>query len=114
MQDLFPDNDDFPLVEDDDWMNAFDHYQDQCASEFAFYPGMLLYPALGLASEASEVAGKVKKLIRDDAMPLDEGFDTRKIDAEKMLRNARFVWRNKSILSPWQDTLIEFGYIRSF
>ena len=38
----------------------------------------------------------------------------RKIDAEKMLRNARFVWRNKNILSPWQDTLIEFGYIRSF
>ena len=34
--------------------------------------------------------------------------------AEKMLRNARFVWRDDAALSPWQDTLIEFGYIRSF
>ena len=89
MQDLFPDNDDWPLVEDNDWMNAFDHYQEQCASEFAFYPGMLLYPALGLASEASEVCGKVKKLIRDDEMPIDEGFDTRKIEAGKRLEIAK-------------------------
>jgi len=37
-----------------------------------------------------------------------------KRDAEKMLRNARFVWRNDGSLAPWQDTLIEFGYIRSF
>lgn len=37
-----------------------------------------------------------------------------RIDAEKMLSNARFVWRNNSVLAPWQDTLIEFGYIRSF
>ena len=70
-------------------MNAFDHYQEQCASEFAFYPGMLLYPALGLASEASEVCGKVKKLIRDDEMPIDEGFDTRKIEAGKRLEIAK-------------------------
>ena len=89
MQDLFPDNDDWPLVEDNDWMNAFDHYQEQCASEFAFYPGMLLYLALGLASEASEVCGKVKKLIRDDEMPIDEGFDTRKIEAGKRLEIAK-------------------------
>ena len=89
MQDLFPDNDDWPLVEDNDLMNAFDHYQEQCASEFAFYPGMLLYPALGLASEASEVCGKVKKLIRDDEMPIDEGFDTRKIEAGKRLEIAK-------------------------
>ena len=34
--------------------------------------------------------------------------------AEKMLRNVRFVWRNDSALAAWQDTLIEFGYIRSF
>ncbi len=37
-----------------------------------------------------------------------------KLGAEKMLRNARFVWRDDAALSPWQDTLIEFGYIRSF
>ena len=86
MQDLFPDNDDWPVVDEG---VSFDHYQEQCASEFAFYPGMLLYPALGLAGEAGEVVEKVKKLIRDDEMPLDEGFDTREIDAEKRLAIAR-------------------------
>jgi tetratricopeptide (TPR) repeat protein len=34
--------------------------------------------------------------------------------ADKMLSNARFVWRKNDALSAWQDTLIEFGYIRSF
>ena len=80
--------------EDEQWLRAeegdsFDHYQEQCASEFAFYPGMLLYPALGLAGEAGEVVEKVKKLIRDDEMPLDEFFDTREIDAEKRLEIAK-------------------------
>ncbi|MCP5535824.1 MAG: tetratricopeptide repeat protein [Akkermansiaceae bacterium] len=37
-----------------------------------------------------------------------------KLEAEKMLRNARFVWQNDAALAAWQDTLIEFGYIRSF
>lgn len=37
-----------------------------------------------------------------------------KLEAEKMLRGARYVWRNAAVLAPWQDTLIEFGYIRSF
>ena len=89
MQDLFPPEEEWLVVPDDDWMNAFDHYQEQCASEFAFYPGMLLYPALGLAGEAGEVVEKVKKLVRDDEMPLDDSFDTRKIDPEKRLAIAR-------------------------
>jgi len=37
-----------------------------------------------------------------------------KLEAEKMLRGVRFVWRNNAVLAPWQDTLIEFGYIRNF
>lgn len=37
-----------------------------------------------------------------------------KQNAEKMLRNVRYVWRNTATLAAWQDTLIEFGYIRSF
>ena len=37
-----------------------------------------------------------------------------KLGAEKMLRNVRYVWRNDGALAAWQDTLIEFGYIRSF
>jgi tetratricopeptide (TPR) repeat protein len=40
--------------------------------------------------------------------------EDKKLEAEKMLRKVRFVWRNDQALSAWQDTLIEFGYIRSF
>lgn len=47
---------------------TFDEYQ-VIAKEIAFYPNLgnnLSYPALGLAEEAGEVCGKIKKLIRDD------------------------------------------------
>ena len=85
MMELLPENQ-YLDAEDSLFENdAFDQYQEQCASEFAFYPGMLVYPALGLAGEAGEVVEKVKKLIRDDEMPLDENFDTGVLDPEKRL-----------------------------
>ena len=37
-----------------------------------------------------------------------------KRQAENNLREARYVYNNAQILAPWQDTLVEFGYIRSF
>ena len=61
--------------------DALEEYQEQ-AAEYAFYSGMLVYPALGLAGEAGEVVDKVKKLIRDDHMPLDEHFHTNDLDYE--------------------------------
>lgn len=45
----------------------FKDYQSQ-ACETAIYPGQfkIMYPALGLAAEAGEVANKVKKIYRDE------------------------------------------------
>jgi NTP pyrophosphatase (non-canonical NTP hydrolase) len=54
----------------------FNYYQEQ-AAKTAVYPGSgtttgLLYVTLGLASEAGEVAGAVKRIIRDDGGVLTE------------------------------------------
>ena len=55
-------------------MSDFNSYQ-RTASRTAIYPEQhkILYPALGLAGEAGEVANKVKKIIRDgpENMPED-------------------------------------------
>ena len=42
----------------------FNAYQ-KAALSTAIYPDKVIYTALGLASEAGEVAGKVKKILRD-------------------------------------------------
>lgn len=55
-------------------MADFNSYQ-RSAARTAIYPEQhkVLYPALGLAGEAGEVANKVKKIIRDgaDKLPKD-------------------------------------------
>ena len=49
---------------------TLDLYQ-TAAQEYAIYPGELVYPSMGLASEAGEVLSLVKKLARDEDMHLD-------------------------------------------
>jgi NTP pyrophosphatase (non-canonical NTP hydrolase) len=58
----------------------FDDYQ-KAALRTAIYAERhrVIYPALGLASEAGEVAGKVKKVLRDQ----DGAFDKAPIEAIK-------------------------------
>ena len=62
---------DIPWMDpDDDCLTTFFEYEEEVMQR-SFYPGALIYPALGLAGEAGEVVEKVKKLIRDDDIPAD-------------------------------------------
>jgi NTP pyrophosphatase (non-canonical NTP hydrolase) len=58
----------------------FDDYQ-KAARRTAIYPDRhrVIYPALGLASEAGEVAGKIKKVLRDQ----DGDFEKAPLEAIK-------------------------------
>ena len=49
---------------------TLNEYQADMAST-AIYKWKVIYPALGLANEAGEVGGKIKKLIRDDGIRFD-------------------------------------------
>ncbi len=62
---------------------TFDEYQ-RAAARTAQYPVIshgVIYPTLGLVSEAGEVAGKVKKIFRDKAGAFDD-IDRAAIGAE--------------------------------
>ena len=59
------DIDAFQRFNDVDYL--FNEYQDMAASTAIYrQEHQVIYPALGLAAEAGEVANKVKKMLRDD------------------------------------------------
>ena len=58
-----------PTETDNYTMNA---YQADMA-QTAIYRDKIIYPALGLVNEAGEVAGKIKKIMRDEQVSV-EGF----------------------------------------
>jgi tetratricopeptide (TPR) repeat protein len=73
---------------------------------------------LGGLDEARKLAGKYDFL--DDspyhyyANAVIEFQQNNLVKAEEWLAIAGRIFRDPNILSPWQDTLIEFGYIKSF
>lgn len=83
----------------------FKEYQQE-AKQFAIYKDPVIYPALGLASEAGEVCGKVKKILRDS-----QGYyspeDKKNISAEL----GDVLWYIANLASdlniPLQDIAIE-------
>lgn len=52
---------------------TFDEYQQKTngTAQYPVFGAGYVYPALGLASEAGEVAGKIKKIIRDNQGVVD-------------------------------------------
>lgn len=80
---------------------------------------MLCLIALNKSEEANTMAEKYDPI--DDDSPFYYYAqaalcyrDKDLINAEQWLQIANRVFQNPAIISPWQDTLIEFGYIESF
>lgn len=81
---------------------TFAKYQEETAKT-ALYPKLMhgsVYPALGLAGEAGEVAEKIKKLVRDDN---GQVTDEKKADIEKELGDV--LWYVSQIASEFDLSL---------
>ena len=61
--------DDDPDWSEDDFNMTFYEYE-EAAMNHAIYDNDLIYPVLGLLSEAGEVADKVKKIMRDEEIEI--------------------------------------------
>jgi tetratricopeptide (TPR) repeat protein len=73
---------------------------------------------LGKKDEAAALATKYDYLddspfpyYAEAAMHFAEGRD---LEAEAVMARGGRIFQNPAILSPWQDTMIEFGYIKGF
>jgi Tfp pilus assembly protein PilF len=79
---------------------------------------MLCKIKLGKLEEAREMAEKYD-FLDDSPFPYYAEaaiafHEEELMKAEAALARARRIFRNPAVLSPWQDTLMEFGYIKSF
>jgi hypothetical protein len=79
---------------------------------------LLCKKKLGLKDQALALS---KKYDIDDDSPYfcyaqaAIAYDENKlIEAEEWLARAGRIFQNPAVLAPWQDTLVEFGYIKSF
>jgi len=86
---------------------TLNEYQ-ELARTTTIYPDIfrMIYPALGLASEAGEVAGKVKKMIRDDNCVLTP---ERKADIVKECGDV--LWYLSAVVGDMDMTLEEIARI---
>lgn len=73
---------------------------------------------LGKTEEAKKLAEKYDYLddspfpyYAESAIAFSNGED---VTAEAAMARAARIFRDPSVLSPWQDTMIEFGYIKGF
>jgi tetratricopeptide (TPR) repeat protein len=79
---------------------------------------LLCKKKLGLKDEAVALANKYDM---DDDSPFycfaqaALAYDEKRLtEAEEWLARAGRIFQNPEVLAPWQDTLVEFGYIKSF
>lgn len=87
-------------------------------SRLVEFKKMLCMNKLGMKDEATSLAGKYDFL--DDspfyyyaqAALAYEKQDT--MAAEAWLARANRIFRDPNVISPWQDTLVEYGYIKGF
>lgn len=93
--------------------------QDIATRRLVEFKILLCYIALGKNSEAEVLAEKYNPL--DDDSPFYYYAkaaicfrDKDVMKAEEWMQVAGRVFNNSAITAPWQDTLIEFGYIESF
>ncbi|GAA5482660.1 tetratricopeptide repeat protein [Haloferula sargassicola] len=79
---------------------------------------MLSLIKLDKIDEAREMAEKYDEFddspypyYAEAALAFNQGDE---LNAELALRRAQRIFRNPEMLNPWQDTLMEFGYLKSF
>ncbi|MFT3991932.1 MAG: tetratricopeptide repeat protein [Luteolibacter sp.] len=109
------------------WKEAHDLFKDVLAAlpmesvglnRLVEFKILLCQKKLGMTAEATALAEKYDYM--DDSpfyyfAQAAKAYDEKdEVKAEGYLASAARVFRNSEVLSPWQDTMIEYGYVKSF